>query len=143
MLIKGMIAGFIATLVLSAIMVMKSMMGLMPELDVAAMLAGMLGGSIALGWLMHFVIGTVAWGGGFALIYKLIPSGNSIIKGIVFGLAVWLIMMVVMMPMAEKGLFGMDLGIMAPVMTMMLHIIFGGVLGAVYAKLTPDSVAST
>lgn len=33
--VNGMIAGFIAALVLSALMVMKSAMGLMPQLDVA------------------------------------------------------------------------------------------------------------
>ena len=37
----GFVAGFAATVVLSVLMVAKSMMGLMPELDVAAMLATM------------------------------------------------------------------------------------------------------
>lgn len=42
---KGMVAGFVATVVLSALMVMKSMMGLMPELNVIAMLSKMMGAS--------------------------------------------------------------------------------------------------
>lgn len=36
-IMKGMIAGFVATAVLSALMIMKTMMGVMPELDVIAM----------------------------------------------------------------------------------------------------------
>jgi hypothetical protein len=46
--------------------------------------------------------------------------------------AAWLGMMIIVMPMAGAGLFGMNLGIMAPVMTLVLHVVFGAVLGAVY-----------
>jgi hypothetical protein len=34
---------------------------------------------------------------------------------------------------AGAGFFGADLGMLAPVMTLMLHVAFGIVLGAVYA----------
>ncbi len=44
-------------------------------------------------------------------------------------------MMVLIMPMADAGMFGLELGIMAPIMTLMLHMIFGAVMGAVYQKL--------
>ena len=47
-------------------MIGKSMMGIMPELDVIAMLSGMMGAPLAAGWIAHFVIGTVVWGAGFA-----------------------------------------------------------------------------
>ena len=40
---NGFLAGFAATVVLSLLMVAKGMMGVMPELDVAAMLAMMMG----------------------------------------------------------------------------------------------------
>lgn len=131
---SGFIAGFIATVVLSVLMVMKGMMGVMPELDVAAMLAGMIGAPVIVGWIAHFVIGTVAWGGGFAVLYDYIPGSSGIQKGIVFGIADWLGMMILIMPMAGAGLFGLGLGMMAPVMTLVLHIIFGAVLGAVFAN---------
>ena len=48
---KGLAAGFIATLVLSMMMVIKSMIGLMPQLDVIAMLSGMLGVSAVIAWV--------------------------------------------------------------------------------------------
>ncbi len=128
----GFAAGFVATAVLSVMMAAKSMMGVMPELDVIHMLSGMMGAPAAVGWLVHFMIGTLAWGGGFAVLYSMIPGSGAIGKGILFGIAAWLGMMVMVMPMAGAGLFGMAFGIMAPMMTLVLHIVFGVVLGAVY-----------
>ena len=138
---SGFLAGFIATVVLSVLMVMKGMMGLMPELDVAAMLAGMIGAPVIVGWIVHFLIGTVAWGGGFAVLYDYIPGSSAVQKGIVFGIAAWLGMMILIMPMAGAGLFGLALGMMAPIMTLVLHIIFGAVLGAVFANRTQAKLA--
>jgi hypothetical protein len=131
----GLVAGFIATVVLSAIMVIKGMMGVMPELDVAAMIGMMMRASVMVGWIVHFMIGTIAWGGGFALLYDHIPGSNAVVKGIGFGVAAWVGMMIVVMPMAGAGLFGMTFGIMAPIMTLLLHIVFGAVLGGVYGML--------
>ncbi len=44
-------------------------------------------------------------------------------------------MMLIPMPMAGAGLFGLKLGPMAPVMTLVLHLVWGAVLGAAYARL--------
>ncbi|TYB85774.1 DUF6789 family protein [Oceaniovalibus sp. ACAM 378] len=132
---NGFLAGFVATAVLSVLMVAKGMMGVLPELDVAAMLAMMMGAPTIVGWIAHFMIGTVAWGGGFAILYDMIPGGSAVLKGIVFGIVAWLGMMIVIMPMAGAGFFGMNFGVMAPVMTLVLHIIFGAVLGKTYALL--------
>lgn len=129
---NGLVAGFAATVVLSALMIAKSMMGLMPGLDVIHMLAGMMGAPTVAGWFAHFVIGIVAWGVGFALIHDLIPGNGSVLKGMVFATGAWLAMMIVVMPMAGAGLFGYHLGIMAPVMTLVLHWVYGAVLGGVY-----------
>lgn len=137
---KGMIAGFIATVVLSALMIMKSTMGLMPELNVIAMLSKMMGtASPATGWVAHFFIGTVIWGGLFAWLDPRLPGGNHWLKGVVFGVGAWILMMIAVMPIAGAGLFGAHLGMMAPVMTLVLHVIFGAVLGAVYGAEHPAS----
>ena len=128
----GLVAGFSATVVLSAMMVGKSMMGVMPELDVIHMLGAMMGISALFGWIVHFMVGTLAWGGGFAVLYGAIPGSGALMKGILFGIAAWLGMMVMVMPMAGAGFFGMAMGIMAPMMTLVLHIVFGAVLGVVY-----------
>ena len=137
-LLKGITAGFTATVVLSVLMVFKQMMGVMPELDVAQMLTAMLGlPNVAFGWVMHFIIGSVVWGVLFAIVAPHLPGG-VVTRGTLFGIAAWLMMMVAVMPMAGAGLFGMQLGIMAPMMTLLLHIVYGAVLGWVYGALTAD-----
>lgn len=132
---KGLAAGFIATLVLSMMMVIKSMIGLMPQLDVIAMLSGMLGVSAVIAWVVHFLIGTVGYGIAIVLLSRM-QAKPAVMLGLILGVIGWLIMMIVLMPMAGKGLFGMQIGIMAPIMTLMLHLIFGAVLGWVYDKMT-------
>ena len=144
---KGVIAGFIATLVLTVLMMMKKMMGVMPELDPIHMMSVMAAQKMGMetnmmvGWVMHFMIGAVAWGGAFAVLNNILPTQNQTIKGIILGIGAWLIMMVGPMVMAGNGLFGLALGPMAPVMTFMLHIVFGVALGLAYQKLT-DSTPS-
>jgi hypothetical protein len=44
-------------------------------------------------------------------------------------------MMITMMPMAGAGLFGLGLGGMTPVVTLVLHIVYGLVLGETYHLL--------
>ena len=138
---RGIIAGFIATVVLTVLMLMKEMMGLMPELNVISMLSTMVNakmgmpGTPMVGYLLHFVIGAIVFGILFHALNGSLPGGNQIMKGIVFGVVAWLLMMLLVMPMAGAGMFGMSMGMMAPVMTLMLHVIFGAVLGFSYSKL--------
>jgi uncharacterized membrane protein YagU involved in acid resistance len=132
---RGIVAGLVATVVLSAMMLMKQSMGLMPELDPIAMLTSMAGASSpAVGWIAHFVIGSIFWGVGFAILSAYLP-GPYWLRGTIFAVGAWLMMMVVVMPMAGAGLFGLDLGTMVPVMTLALHVVFGVVLGGIYGVL--------
>jgi len=140
-IVKGMIAGLVATIVLTMLMVMKKTMGVMPELDPVHMMSEMaaqkMGGepNIMIGWVMHFMIGSFVWGGAFALLNQVLPGASQIAKGISLGMAAWIMMMVGPMPISGAGLFGLKMGMMTPVMTFMLHIVFGVVLGAVFTKL--------
>ena len=141
-IIKGIIAGFAATVVLTLIMMLKTMMGVMPELDPVHMMADMaaqnmgIAKNVAIGWVMHFGIGSIAWGGAFAVLNEHLPSQSQIIKGITLGIGAWFLMMIGPMPMSGSGLFGLNIGPMVPVMTLIFHIIFGVVLGATYRKLS-------
>jgi hypothetical protein len=136
-LFRATFAGFVATLILSLLMLIKGMMGIMPELNVIAMLATMMGTGPAVGWAAHFMIGALVWGTAFALLYGMLPGSSPWQKGIVFGIAAWLLMMVGVMPLANAGLFGLKLGLMAPVVTLMLHVLFGAILGLLYGH--PES----
>lgn len=61
---KGFAAGVAATAPLSALMVIKSMMGLMPTLDLPKMIAGMMGAPDrpVIGWAVHLIFGEVFGG---------------------------------------------------------------------------------
>jgi len=136
--LAGIGAGFIATLVLSVIMVLKASLGLLPNLNVPEMLAGMMGASPIAGWIAHFVIGTIFWGLLFVAVPHVTRSRNFLIKGTAFGVVAWVAMMLIIMPMAGAGLFGLGLGPAAPVMTLILHVVFGVVLGYSFFKLRPS-----
>jgi hypothetical protein len=132
---RGIISGFVATVVLSAAMLMKHSMGLMPELDPIGMISAMAGmSSPAIGWIGHFVIGSIFWGIGFVIVGPYLP-GPYWLRGTIFAAGPWLMMMIVVMPMAGASLFGLGLGAMVPVATLLLHVLFGLVLGGVYGLL--------
>ena len=132
--LKGMIAGFAATVVLSVIMVMAAALGLVPELDIIVMLRGILGAGPMLGWMTHILIGVVVWGWLFAALEPRLSGTSYWRKGMTFGVGAWLLMMIVFMPMTGTGLFGLELGIAVPITTFLLHVIYGTVLGTVYAE---------
>jgi len=139
---NGLIGGFVGSAVLAVLFIMKSAMGLVPQMDIIAMLSRMMGMPMAVGWIAHFMIGTVVWGGLFALANGVIPGGSQTVKGIVLGIVAWLMMMVVVMPMAGAGLFGSAFGMLGAAMPLMLHIIFGAVLGFTASILSEDSPQS-
>lgn len=78
---------------------------------------------------VHFMIGIVFYGLAIALLGARLPGASHVGHGVLIDAIGWLVMLVMMMPMAGMGLFGMQLCVMAPVMTLVLHLIFGAVLG--------------
>lgn len=135
---KGLLAGLVATIVLSVLMVIKSAMGLMPAVEAIGMLAKIAGdfglpSSSVVGWIAHFVIGVVIWGLVFAGTYASWP-GTPPMKGAVFSIMAWLLMMSMVLPMAGAGFFGANIGLGAAVATLVLHVVFGLVLGTVFGQ---------
>ncbi|MBI4263922.1 MAG: hypothetical protein HY657_06085 [Acidobacteria bacterium] len=128
---KAVGGGFVGTLAMSMMMYLVApMMGL--NMDVAAMLGGMLGIGWTGGMLMHFVNGTIV----FPLIYVFalysrLP-GNPALKGTTWGLILWLVAQVVVMPMAGAGLFSAAMGgMMAAAGSLVGHVLYGAVLGVI------------
>jgi hypothetical protein len=140
-IIKGIIAGFVGTIVLTLFMMLKKTMGVMPELDPVHMMSVMVAQqmgiepNIVIGWILHFGIGSVAWGVGFVILNNVLPGSGQVGKGVAMGIAAWLLMMVGPMPMSGAGLFGLSMGVMAPVLTLVLHLVFGVAMGFTFKKL--------
>src|SRR5262249_44151595 len=61
-----------------------------------------------------------------------VPARPDWFRGATFATGAWLLMMIVLMPMAGAGLFGLHLGVRAPIATLVLHWIYGAVLGGIY-----------
>lgn len=96
---RGILAGLFATTGLSVLMLIERMIGLVPAIDVIAMLGSMpqhmmgMGGE-AVGWALHFMIGAVIFGALFARLNDTLPGNSQIKKGVVFSVIAWLVMMV-------------------------------------------------
>jgi uncharacterized protein DUF6789 len=134
--LRGMLAGLIATLVLSGILVLKSNMDLWPEVNIIRLLINL--GSIQLvaAWMDHFIVGVVVWGLMFAGFDSMWESRAYWLKGLIFGVFAWLLMMVLFMPLAKAGWFGTRIGPNAAFVTLGMHLIYGLVLGVSYGLLT-------
>ncbi|MDN3523615.1 DUF6789 family protein [Halomonas ramblicola] len=140
-LARGMLAGFVATLVISMILILRLSAGIMPwynPIEIMNLAAqDLLGTPDArlLGWAIHFVVGTLVWGLLFALLVDHLPGSSDMRRGLLFGLVAWLVVMVTVFPMAGSGMFGMGFGLVAPLSTLLAHVVFGLVIGAMYGRL--------
>lgn len=121
---KTLVSGLAATAVMSLVMYLAPMMGL-PEMNAAAMLAGMMGMPLVAGWIMHFMIGVIFAGAYVYLFSPRVKITKSALKGAVFGLVVFVFAQVVMAIMG--ALMG---GMPKPQGSMMLMMI-GSILGHV------------
>jgi uncharacterized membrane protein YagU involved in acid resistance len=133
---RGMLAGLIATLVLSAVMLLKSSMGYWPQLNLIQLLVNL--GSIQLvaAWMDHFIVGVVIWGLLFGALDTVWESRAYWLKGLLFGVFAWLLMMILFMPLTKTGFFGVKIGPAAMYVTLGYHIIYGLALGVAYGLLT-------
>ena len=141
---KLFLAGFVATAVMTALMYAAPMMG-MPKMDIATMLGAMFLASPAsafwLGIMIHFMMGTLL----FPAIYRftLQPgSGSGTGRGVLLGVILWAAANLMVMPMMgaihpmvksgmmpAPGFLMLNLGLMAPIGSLIGHLLYGALLG--------------
>ena len=134
---RAVLGGFVGTLAMTAMMyVVAPMMGL--RIDIAAMLGSMLGGSWAAGLMMHFLNGAVIFPAIYIYaLYARIP-GSAAIKGTTWGVVLWLMAQVVVMPMMGGGVFSSAMGgMMAAIGSLVGHILYGSLLGVIASAPEP------
>jgi hypothetical protein len=134
--LRGMLAGLIATLVLSGILLFKSTMDLWPEVNIIRLLVNLGSIQTVAAWMDHFIVGVVVWGLLFGAFDALWESRAYWLKGLIFGVFAWLLMMILFMPLAKAGWFGTRIGPTAALVTLGMHLIYGLVLGVTYGLLT-------
>ena len=133
---KGVIAGFFATVVLSALILIFNAAGILKELDIIEHIDKL--GSIqrTAAWVDHFIVGTLLWGPIFAgFVATTDESWPLWLKGLMFGVISWFLMMIIFMPVIGAGLFGWRLGLIEPVGMLGMNLLYGLVLGVVYDLL--------
>ncbi len=141
---KLFLAGLLGTAAMTALMYAAPMMG-MPKMDIATVLGTMFlaspGPAFWLGMMIHFTMGTVL----FPAIYRfaLQPHNSSGTgSGALFGLILWAAANFMVMPMMgaihpavksgmmpAPGFLMLHLGVMAPVGSLMGHLVYGTLLG--------------
>jgi len=132
---KYVAAGILGTVIMTLIMIMAPNIG-MPEMAPWKLLAGAMGVSITIGWILHFIMGIT-----FALLYGYIFAPNVSItniwlKGIAFG--------IVALVLAQIGMKVMGMLLEMPPMDGSMpmrlvamtigHIVFGMVTARVIGK---------
>ncbi len=144
--------GFAATVLMTALMYMAPLMG-MPKMDIATMLGTMFlaspGAAFWLGLMIHLMMGTVL----FPAIYHFLlqpVSGSGSGRGLLFGLLLWATANLMVMPMMGRihpmvkngmmpapGFLMLNLGVMAPIGSLIGHLLYGVVLGKLAGPKTP------
>jgi uncharacterized membrane protein YagU involved in acid resistance len=111
-------------------------------MDIAQMLAGLTGGNWTAGLLMHLANGVIVFPLIYAvMLYRLLP-GAPWIKGIVWGVTLWLILEIVMLPMMRAGAFSSNGGGAQAVMAALVaHLIYGALLGSLTGVVTEPAAA--
>ena len=124
--------GVVATLVMSAVMIAGMTTGVapMPEPIPAAIIHALLGSSLPAPLLSALAIGShLAYGGFWGAVLVLLRPRVTIWEGLALGAALWLLMQVVALPALGWGFFGTTVTPAIAVATLVLHLVYGTVLG--------------
>jgi uncharacterized membrane protein YagU involved in acid resistance len=135
-LTKGFEAGLIATVIISVLLYAQQVAGIHPDFNLISLIqsAASMPGELVMPWIIHFIVGSVFWGLGFAVFSPHLP-GPHWLRGAIFGTLAWLVMMLVFLPAAGLPVFAQGMGLEIPATAFALHLVFGLVLGEAYHLL--------
>ena len=134
-IIKAILGGIAGTLMMSLMMRFAAPMMVGQPMDIAAMLGNMMGNNYAMGMAVHIMLGVLVFPLIYAIVvFRLLP-GAPLIKGLTWGLILWLIAETMVMPMAGAGFFMSEIDGMKAVMAALIgHLVYGGLLGVIAGK---------
>lgn len=140
---RALVAGLCGSATHTALMFLKARMDLLPSFQPYQSLQDALGALIGrevpaiVPWLLSFLSGATVIGFVFGLVYRLLPGNSGAIRGLSFGLLAWLLMGLLFFPVLHLGLFatGIELGLYPAIVSLAMLLIYGVVMGAVYAAL--------
>jgi hypothetical protein len=126
---NAILGGFAGTAAMTLMLYLVApMMGI--RMDIAGSLGQMLGGSWTAGLVMHFLNGSVIFALTYALLAQRVLPGGPVVKGVAWGVALWLAAQLLVVPMMGGGIFSSRMGgMMAAAGSLVNHVIYGGLLG--------------
>jgi len=137
---------------MTALMYAGPMMG-MPKMDIASMLGTMLlaspGPAFWLGMVIHLMMGVVLFPAIYHFMFQPVGGGGTS-RGVLFGLLLWAAANLMVMPMMgaihpmvkrgmmpAPGMLMLHLGLMAPVGSLLGHLVYGVLLGQLVGPKVP------
>ncbi len=140
---RAVLAGLVGTAVMTIVAMMAGpLMGI--EMDVPKMLSGFMHTPITVGWLAHFMIGTI-----LALIYAAFVidrlPGAPWARGALYGLAPFFLAQIAVMPIMGMGFFTINAPntIMLVMGSLIGHLVYGATVGAIYSESSAPAVSLT
>jgi hypothetical protein len=124
---RSILGGLAGTVAITMVMYLLAPMMLGQPMDIAKMLGSMLGDNWWAGMIMHLANGSLIFPLIYAFVlYRILPGG-PVAKGAAWGIVLWLMAQVVVMPMMGAGLFGGSA--MAAMGSLIGHVAYGSLLG--------------
>lgn len=124
--------GVVATIAMSVLMLLAVVLGKspMPQPIPEAVVVQLFGSGLPKPLLTALTIGLhLSYGGVFGTALGRVAPPVTIGKGLVLGVGLWILMQVVFLPFLGWGLFGTAITPKIAVATLVLHLVYGGVLG--------------
>jgi hypothetical protein len=141
---KSVAAGLCGSAAHTLLMAFKSwaqiLPGFQPYDDLQALLTATIGDAVnpMIPWALSYFNGSVVLGFLFGRSYQILPGPNGVMKGLVFGFAVWLAMGLIFFPAIGKGWFASQtgLGIAPTFFTLVMVLTYSVTLGVAYSIFT-------
>lgn len=139
--VKAVLGGVAGTIVMTGTLRFIAPMMLDRPMDIAAMIANMMGASWTLGLVAHLINGIVIFPLAYALVaYRVLP-GPPIVRGILWGVFLWLAAESIVMPMAGAGFFSSQIGgVKAASAALAGHVMYGALLGVISGGDASDAL---
>lgn len=129
--------GLVGTVAITAMMYLVAPMMMGMRMDIAAMLGSMLGGHWWAGMTVHFILGSVVFPTVYVGVLYQHLRGSPVVRGTVWGIILWLLAQLIVMPMMGGGLFSSQMGgAMAAAGSLVGHVIYGSLLGGIAGEPT-------
>jgi uncharacterized membrane protein YagU involved in acid resistance len=129
--LKAILGGFLATIAITFVMYFVAPLLLGAPMDVAKMLGDFLGTTRNIGMAVHYLNGTIVFPLIFIGIFYALPGGATA-KGILWGITLWFVSQAMVMPVVGAGFFSANAGGIGAILVSLLgHIVYGAILGAV------------